>query len=193
MSNIPHPFQRAASTAASTRHLAYRIHQQDVAILAYADDLVLVSKSPEGLQQLLDSSSIMATKLGLRFKPAKCASLSLDCRSHPPILPGAFTIQGNAIQALTEEQHYRYLGVTIGLYRAGDDLPGLADKMVDDLRRVESSLIAPWQKLDAYRTFIQPFIQPTAYLPTRLLSDGSPMQIPPAGDATKPRKPSHTC
>ena len=147
---------RAVAVAASTGRCAYRLHQRDIAILAYADDLVLVSKSAEGLQQLLNTSSTMATKLGLRFKPAKCATLSLDCRSHPPVQQGAFTIQGNAIPALTEEQHYRYLGVPIGLYRTGADLETLATKMADDLQRVESSLLAPWQKLDAYRTFIQP-------------------------------------
>ena len=112
-------------------------HGQSVSILAYADDLVIMSKSADGLQRLLSTASIMADKLQLKFKPENCASLSI--------------VHGNVIHALSEEQHYRYLGVP------NESLESLAVKMGEHLQQIDSSLLAPWQILDAYHTFIQSF------------------------------------
>ena len=147
---------RAVAAAAADGRHAPMVHGQAVPILAYADDLVILSRSSDGLQHLLDTASIMATKLQLRFKPTKCASLSLDCRRGVQVHDTAFIVQDNAIPVLTEEQHYRYLGVPIGVYRTDVDLEQLVTKMTDDIQRIESSLLAPWQKLDAIRTFVQP-------------------------------------
>ena len=124
--------------------------------MAYADDLVIMSKSADGLQRLLSTASIMADKLKLKLKPAKCASLSMECRKCPVVRSVKFLVQGNVIPALSEEQHYCYLKVPIGLYRLNESLESLAVKMGEDLQRIDSSLLAPWQKLDAYCTFIQP-------------------------------------
>ena len=37
-----------------------------------------------------------------------------------------------------------------------DDIPNIVPRMIRDLEVIWSSLLAPWQKLDAIRTFIQP-------------------------------------
>ena len=84
----------------------------------------------------------MATKLSLAFKPGKCATLSLECRRGTKVRPTEFTVQGNVIPALKEEEHYRYLGVTVGLYRSDDSLDSLVTKMTEDIQRIESSLLA---------------------------------------------------
>ena len=102
---------RAVNVAASANQLAPVVHGQSVSIMAYADDLVIMSKSADGLQRLLSTASIMADKLQLKFKPAKCASLSMECRKRPVVRSVEFLVQGNVIPALSEEQHYRYLGV----------------------------------------------------------------------------------
>ena len=147
---------RSVAIAASASQHQPKVSGHPISILAYADDLVILSKSSVGLQQLLTTASIMATKLQLKFKPAKCASLALECRRGTTVRAVDFSVQGNIIPALTEEQHYRYLGVPIGLYRTDNSLETLVTKMTEDIHRIESSLLAPWQKLDAYRTFIQP-------------------------------------
>ena len=58
--------------------------------------------------------------------------------------------------ALSEHEHYRCLGVPIGLFRDVESLDKLVDNLCVDMDRIHSSLLAHWQKLDAIQTFIQP-------------------------------------
>ena len=44
----------------------------------------------------------------------------------------------------------------IGLIHNIDDLPNIVPCLIRDLEIIRASLLAPWQKLDAIRTFIQP-------------------------------------
>ena len=67
-----------------------------------------------------------------------------------------FTVQGNHIPPLAQEQSYRYLGVPIGLIHNIDDLPNIVPQLVKNIELIGNSLLAPWQKLDAIRTFVQP-------------------------------------
>ena len=50
---------------------------QPLSIPACADDLVVLSRTKEGLSTFLDVASTNTDMLQLKFKPAKCASLSL--------------------------------------------------------------------------------------------------------------------
>ena len=93
--------------------------------------------------------------------PDKCASLSLTCNSkHEPSHVGdtVFFVQGCNIPVLLEEESYWYLGVPIGLLYDANDVLKITDKQINDLEKIRDSLLAPWQKLDAVRTFIQPFL-----------------------------------
>ncbi len=60
-------------------HIAFKLDGQSVSILAYADDLVLISRTKEGLQDILDAVSSTANVLHLNFRPDKCCSLTLTC------------------------------------------------------------------------------------------------------------------
>ena len=84
-------------------------------ILVYADDLVLVSRSNKGLQQLLDVAGLSATVLGLIFKPAKCATLSLDCKGGTKVINNEYNLQDKKLPALKKEEPYQYLGVLMGI------------------------------------------------------------------------------
>ena len=57
---------------------------------------------------------------------------------------------------LSQHESYRYLGVPIGLLYNGGDMHNITDRLEQDLIKIRDSLLAPWQKLDAIRTFIQP-------------------------------------
>ena len=48
------------------------------------------------------------------------------------------------------------MGVPIGLLHNIDNVPELVDKLIRKLIQIQESLLAPWQKLDAIRTFVQP-------------------------------------
>ena len=130
-------------------------HGCPISILAYADDLVILARNSQTLQTLLDTVSSAADCLSLQFHPDKCASLSL-ARTTPRIQQNQLLIQTQLIPALQREDHYRYLGVPIGLVPNITNLQNLVDDLTCKLEKIEQSLLAPWQKLDAIRTFIQP-------------------------------------
>ena len=140
------------------KKIPFHIHGQPIFILAFADDLVLVSSSRSGLQDILDEVSSAASILNLEFRPDKCASLALTCRKHEQSRVDnatTFKVQNNIMPALSKEQSYRYLGVPISLIYA-KEMNTITETLISDLDKLRDSQLAPWQKLDAIRTFIQP-------------------------------------
>ena len=133
-------------------------HGSTISCLAYADDLVIIARSRHALQKLLDEASDGATILGFSYRPDKCASISLvtDGKRTVRTEVNEFLVQGTRVPPLENEESYRYLGVPIGLIHNIDDIPNIVPRLIRDLETIRSSLLAPWQKLDAIRTFIQP-------------------------------------
>ena len=127
-------------------------------MLAYADDLVLITRNKDNLQDLLDAASDAATLIGLEFRPDKCASLSLTYSKmvEGNIAHNTFSVQGKPMPFLKDHEHYRYLGVPIGVMRDVHSIDSLVSDLCRDLESINNSLLSPWQKLDAIRTFIQP-------------------------------------
>ena len=119
---------------------------------AYADDLVFVASDPLQLQTLLNLAGDAATRLGLTFKPGKCASFDLNCtkdlitRKEIPVnkqvLDTTFTIQGKAMPALKDGEHYRYLGVQTGARWCERALSSLIEDATGTLDRIRTSLLA---------------------------------------------------
>ena len=130
-------------------------HGAAISVLAYADDLVLLACYKDNLQSLLDAAFSAADVLDLTFRPDKCASLSMT-KHAPRIQDTIYTVHHHPIPALKREEHYRYLGVPIVLIPDILCLETLLDELTDKLRKIEQCLLAPWQKLDAIRTFVQP-------------------------------------
>ena len=65
-------------------------------------------------------------------------------------------VQGKVIPALKQHEHYRYLGVSIGVMHDVDEIDNFVGQLCTDLDKINESHLAPWQKLDAIRTFVQP-------------------------------------
>ena len=122
--------------------------------MAYANDLVLVSRSVKDLQFLSDRAGLAATLLGLIFKPAKCATLTLNCKGGTKVLNTEYYVQNKIIPSLIKEEPYRYLGVPVGIEQHESN--EICEQLIIDLDKIEKSLLAPRQKLDAIRTFLQP-------------------------------------
>jgi hypothetical protein len=116
---------------------------QSTSTFTYADDLVIIAR-------LLN--------IVIEYHQNKCASISMtrNKRYRDNIEFNDFRVQGKVIPSLKEHEHYRYLGVPIGVIRDIDCLDTLIDDLCKDLDRIRDSLLAPWQKLDAIRTFVQP-------------------------------------
>ena len=94
-----------------------KVHGISFSVLAYADDLVIISRKKDRLQKLLDIASSTATDLGLSFRADKCASISLTCsnNSQSSFELNEFIVQNKPIPPLDRENPYKYLGVPIGL------------------------------------------------------------------------------
>ena len=93
-----------------------KVHDIPFSVLAYADDLVVISRKKDRLQKLLNAASSTATDLGLSFRPDKCASISLTCSnsSESSFELNEFIVQNKPIPPLDRENPYKYLGVPIG-------------------------------------------------------------------------------
>ncbi|XP_025262540.1 uncharacterized protein LOC112637315 [Camponotus floridanus] len=124
-------------------------------IVAYADDIALVADTPEGMRRLLAVAEGAASSVGLRFNPAKCATLHLAAGSGDRVLPTTFVIQGQPVHCLASGEPYRHLGVPTG--SSVDQTPFVTiGGLLEDLRAVDQSLLAPWQKLELVATNILP-------------------------------------
>ena len=140
------PLLRAAKSAINP---GFSIFGSRIKATAYADDIAVVCNGVEGLQNTLDDLSIIAEILGLKFNANKCACLAFTKGKHST---EALSIGGNPIRSLGPDDHEIYLGTPIGsklTFRPANQLVPHIDKVAD-------SLLAPWQKLEVFRSHLLP-------------------------------------
>ncbi|GFS45748.1 retrovirus-related Pol polyprotein from type-1 retrotransposable element R2 [Nephila pilipes] len=132
----------------------FELFSNSISCLAYADDLLLIDSSSAGLQRTIDLISTQANRAGLRFKPAKCASLSFSFTRHRRhIDPSHIRVNNVSIINIMVQDAYKYLGVRVGFsFRQdhGEFFRGISA----DVEKVSESLLAPWQKLTAIRAHV---------------------------------------
>ena len=126
----------------------YSLHQQKVAVLAYADDLALIAQTQNWLQHMIQCAEVFAERINITFNPKKCGYLSHN-HKHAQNL----TIHDQPIPIIENGLSYKYLGVNFS--KRGKIPPiELMQACILDLSKIESSNLLPWQKLDAYHIFI---------------------------------------
>ncbi|XP_070382703.1 uncharacterized protein [Dermacentor albipictus] len=123
-------------------------------ILAYADALTLLAADPTTLQSRLDRVTALSARLGLRLNTAKCRSLHLSGRHLVGTRPTSFTVGGDAIPALGDFEEHNFLGRPVGFRVLPDETT--VDEAVHLGRKLLSSMLAPWQRLDAIKTYLYP-------------------------------------
>ena len=77
-----------------------------VGCLLYADDIILISPSVNGLQEMLDKCFDISQLLSLQFKARKCHCLTVGKLSKVNVSP--MLLGGNKVEWC---EHVRYLGV----------------------------------------------------------------------------------
>ena len=140
------PLLRAAK---SSTNPGFFLFGQSIKATAYADDIAVVAPSATDLQATLDHVSEVASVLGLEFNAGKCASLSF--LGGKPVMVDLSIGQGR-VRSLGPEDQETYLGIPIGAklrFRPATELLSHLDKLAD-------SLLAPWQKLEVYRSHLLP-------------------------------------
>lgn len=133
----------------------YSLQGSSYSILAYADDLVLISNNKQDMRDMLGYACELSATMMLRFRPNKCASLSL---LGGKAMPDVHKLVSECIPTLDWSQAYEYLGVPLGVGVDQSPTLNLVDSM-KDLHKIEASVLAPWQKLKAIKIFILPRFQ----------------------------------
>ena len=144
------PIIKAISATKATT--GFRVGGQLLAVLAYADDLVLLARSEFALQVQLDTAVEVAEWCHLQFKPPKCGTLHIEKKK---VRDSSFTIQETELVALKDGEHYRHLGVPTG-FRCRQTPEETLERLAIDFNLLDRSLLAPWQKIDAAATFLIP-------------------------------------
>uniref|UniRef100_A0A7E4VRK1 Reverse transcriptase domain-containing protein n=1 Tax=Panagrellus redivivus TaxID=6233 RepID=A0A7E4VRK1_PANRE len=102
----------------------------------------------------LDVASKVASWAGLQYNASKCASLHVDGKRHRT-RPTAFTVQNAVMEINRDGDLYRHLGIPTG-FSYGPTRKDIIEKMQTDIDKIDSSLLAPWQKVNAVNTFVVP-------------------------------------
>jgi len=123
-------------------------------VLAFADDLCLIADSPGELQASIDAAHSGLDMLGLRLNAAKCASLHLSGRRPVGVRDTRFLLRGSPLRPLAEGEAATFLGAQVG-FNVVPPLSTLAEIIAIGLRIARSKL-APWQRIDALKTFFYP-------------------------------------
>jgi len=121
-------------------------------VLAFADDLCLIADSPQELPASIDAAHDGLGRLGPRLNAAKCASLHLSGWR-----PG-HTIYAGWIPLcpLAEGEAATFFRAQVGF----NIVPSLSTlvNIIDIGLRIARSMLAPWQRMDALKTFLYPSI-----------------------------------
>ncbi|XP_050420253.1 uncharacterized protein LOC126833140 [Adelges cooleyi] len=123
-------------------------------VLAFADDLCIIGDSPPELQAAVRTAEEQLGRIALKVNAAKCASLHLSGITPVGARETVFTVAGGQMRTLSEGDAAVFLGVQVG-FNIVPPMSTLADITDLGLRIVRSKL-APWQRLDALKTFFYP-------------------------------------
>ncbi|CAG4931226.1 unnamed protein product [Parnassius apollo] len=132
-----------------------KIRNKRVTTLAYADDIAILADSPEGMRRLLNAAEEGARSVGLVFNPAKCATLHMKCDCESAVQDTVFNIQGDAMKSMGPNDCNEHLGIPTGFDIRQTPTSALK-RLIADVKKIDQSLLAPWQKLDAVGTFVLP-------------------------------------
>ncbi|KAF8797217.1 Retrovirus-related Pol polyprotein type-2 like protein [Argiope bruennichi] len=126
-------------------------------VLAFADDLCLLAASPDELQQILDSVQAQLAALGMKLNPRKSVSLHFSGCTPVGVKNTCFRVGNENISPLKEGEFTKFLGRPVG-FNAWPDFNSLND-LSDIGAKILSSALAPWQRLDALKSFFFPALQ----------------------------------
>ena len=126
--------------------------------MAFADDLVLLSRSLKANQHLVDEVVEELGHVGLELHPAKCKSLSLraDPKRKTTFVDKdeKITINGVEIPSLDTDDTYKYLGIKVG--SRGMPQGRYIEEFEALLTNTSRAPLKPHQRLYILRTYILP-------------------------------------
>ena len=119
-----------------------------VSVLAFADDLVLMAETRDGLQALVDDVTQSLKAGGLVVNPNKCRSLSLKvdrkAKSWFVASQSAVSVDDEEVTVLSPADSYKYLGILVG---ADGRRPSYGGILEDSLLHLTKAPLKPQQRL----------------------------------------------
>ena len=140
----------------------YHIADEAVAVLAYADDVMIVSDTEEGLKNLIGIVERFCEYACLTINPKKCRSLSYIVeRRRRSTASTIFRIADEPIPAVAMSGTCDYLGSAIGVVGAKRMRAriSLLERAEADATLIATSCLKDNQVLDAIRRFILPRLE----------------------------------
>lgn len=128
--------------------------------MGYADDLVLLTTTPVGLQQLLDITAEYLQKCGLKVNASKCFTVALKTvpKEKKTVVDAreAFRCLGQPIPALKRSDEWKYLGVPFT--PEGRLMVNPLSRLSIETEQLRAAPLKPQQRLFALRTVVIPGI-----------------------------------
>ncbi|KAL5259473.1 hypothetical protein ACHWQZ_G009796 [Mnemiopsis leidyi] len=126
--------------------------------LAFADDLVLLTRGPTANQKLVSLVHEQLARVGLELHPGKCKSIAImaDPKRKTTFVDqgSSVLIGGEPVSSLGPQDWYKYLGIKLG---AGGMPQGIyRDQLADLLAKTDSAPLKPQQRLYILRSHILP-------------------------------------
>jgi Reverse transcriptase (RNA-dependent DNA polymerase) len=135
---------------AKSNNNGFPIYQSRVSTTAYADDIAIVGSSVLEIQETLNATENTASSLGLTFNPGKCTSLTLT--NGKSSVDNPLKLGDSRIRALAEDEQENYLGTPLGSRLTFRPTTSLLSNLI----KVGDSGLAPWQKLEVFRSALLP-------------------------------------
>ena len=139
------------------RNIGFKLGEQLLSHLAFADDVVLVAETQAGLQRQIDAFSGHLAKSGLFMNAGKCATLSIVAQRAKKSwfckATSSFRLGGALISALKVQETYKYLGLQVS---ASGVCPQVEAKLKDRLKELSRAPLKPQQRLWILRVKVIP-------------------------------------
>ena len=139
------------------KKIGFKIGEQLLSHLAFADDVVLMSETQAGLQRQIDAFSGHLAKSGLIMNAGKCATMSIVAvkakRSWYCNQESSLRLGGVLISALNVNEAYKYLGLQVS---ATGVSPKVEEKLREHLKQLTKAPLKPQQRLWILRIKVIP-------------------------------------
>lgn len=136
--------------------IGYRMGNQVINCIAYADDITLIVETPESLQELLDITQEYLEKCGLKINVTKSRTLAFQGQKKEKkqviMANKTFTVLNRPLQSAKATDEWKYLGV---IFNGGGRVKFEGD-LNTELDRLDRAALKPQQKLFALRTCLIP-------------------------------------
>lgn len=127
--------------------VGYRINDKIISCVAYADDLILISSTRDGLQSSLDAVTTSLASFGLRINAEKSSTLSLvpsgKDKKMKVIEESLFEIDGSTLRAIGVIDTWKYLGI----HFKGSKVLDKDICLASDLDKITKAPLKPYQRL----------------------------------------------